>query len=739
MGTPDTTAATRSTHLRRAALGTAAVAFALLAGGLPTAPSQAAIGGWELSSEHREGARPGWVTIRAYSTTPSTTTLRLWLEDGEGTEWPCAELLPYAFPDDGPLGWSCEYEDLPVGTYYAYGEESTDGSVTDGPREFEIAGASVSSPVLQGDHQLVATAGSTARTRTLTLQNVPYWFEESNIWFGEYRGDDFVFLCQGQYQGGDGDGVMRCETGTLPYGSHRAYAVSMNSDFGGEVRRTGEEHSASAGFTVSAPPSSPPPAPGPTAPPALTDWGFEISGAGADGSLGAGSTIGISGSGLPGGTEIEVSIESTPRHLGSSVADRAGGFALQATIPADLEPGAHELVVEALAPDGRGGAKRMPVVVRPPAPAPGPLEPDRAPDDEPGVEPAASGSPRNDPGRATILTNSLVTWQLLLEHPGVFGFAGLVALALLLLVALPSTLVNSALENNGRLLSRAFGPVGRAVDRAAAGLRQRTGSDIPLAMIVLVIGALLFSLADPGIGLDLVSLRTFLSLFIALAVVTIGATVLALGLGRRLWGAHAEMLVLPLGLVAALIGVLVGRTFGFSPGFFLGLIIGIGFHSVPGARDRSRIALAFAGVLLGLSVAAWLLYSFVWAGEIPTDFFGGVVHDTLVSITAEGLTFLVTAMLPFTFLHGREVFEHSRAAWAAAYLIGAAVFALLLLPLAVIGADAVPDLLLWGGVLAGFALLSVVLWWALGRHHGRHQGRQQADSGSAVGGQRSRV
>lgn len=63
------------------------------------------------------------------------------------------------------------------------------------------------------------------------------------------------------------------------------------------------------------------------------------------GSVAAGASVDVSGSGFPAGAELRVELHSTPVELGTATADGTGAFHASMTIPADTAPGAHRLVV----------------------------------------------------------------------------------------------------------------------------------------------------------------------------------------------------------------------------------------------------------------------------------------------------------------------------------------------------------------------------------------------------------
>jgi len=65
-----------------------------------------------------------------------------------------------------------------------------------------------------------------------------------------------------------------------------------------------------------------------------------------------GQTISIEGRTFATGSTATVTLFSDPVVLGSAIADAAGVFALQATIPADTPLGAHTITAQGTAPDG---------------------------------------------------------------------------------------------------------------------------------------------------------------------------------------------------------------------------------------------------------------------------------------------------------------------------------------------------------------------------------------------------
>jgi hypothetical protein len=67
----------------------------------------------------------------------------------------------------------------------------------------------------------------------------------------------------------------------------------------------------------------------------------------------AGGTMLISGNGFMAGTRLTIELHSDPIVLATTLADATGGYSVTVTIPADVSPGAHDIVVSGLGPDGQ--------------------------------------------------------------------------------------------------------------------------------------------------------------------------------------------------------------------------------------------------------------------------------------------------------------------------------------------------------------------------------------------------
>lgn len=145
------------------------------------------------------------------------------------------------------------------------------------------------------------------------------------------------------------------------------------------------------------------------------------------GSVAAGATVEVSGSGFAAGAELRVELHSTPVELGTATTDGAGAFRASMTIPADTEPGAHTLVVI-----GDGDVRASAELTVTAAAGGGETPGGEAPGDGgagaggPDAEPAGSGSASESGGLASTGADAL---------PFVIGGALLLGSGLVLMLA----------------------------------------------------------------------------------------------------------------------------------------------------------------------------------------------------------------------------------------------------------------------------------------------------------------
>lgn len=432
-----------------------------------------------------------------------------------------------------------------------------------------------------------------------------------------------------------------------------------------------------------------------------------------------GDTFTVTIDGMPEGWTIEMWMHSTPQLLGATTATGAP-MTMDLTVPMDIEAGAHEIEMIATTPNGTSYFEHTDAIVlsSPTTPEEQTPEQDTPTDDgvATGGSHGAMGAARNDPGAPSALSEAIAPLSAIAANPAVIAIAGGLALALLFLVALPTELLNSSLSSNTSRLGRAYGAVDGALNRAQDWLIKVTRSRALVAAILTILVAIVYGFVDPGFGFDIVSLRLVLSLAIAFFLLSFVASWISGLIVRRAWGAIGVVAMQPSIILFAVVGVVVARILDFSPGFLVGIAIGLELLQASKTLT-ARAVFVQLGVVTGLALAAWVVYSLFTPGD---DFVGMLFEDTMVATTAEGLTGAMIAVFPLKFLDGRELWEVSKRLWVAAFVIVGTAFALLVLPTAIQGTD-VRDYGIWLLVFAAFGLISIVVWFVFARAAAREE------------------
>ncbi|OJV80250.1 MAG: hypothetical protein BGO37_02400 [Cellulomonas sp. 73-92] len=376
-------------------------------------------------------------------------------------------------------------------------------------------------------------------------------------------------------------------------------------------------------------------------------------------------------------------------------------------------------VVTVAVPSPPGPARRA-VVVPSPTPSPAPTATAAAVAPNVVVPPAqaAAAPPQDAPTpitapsqRPTILRNVLPTIRDVLSDPRRIAVGAATAALWFLLVALPGSLLDSAIErrSHGRM-GRALAAVSLALTGAIERVSRRTRWKLAGPLLIALLAGAAFGFADPHLAWDGRSLSTMASLFVALTLITVVASQVGALLARTWWGIDAEVRAEPLGLLAALAGVAVGRFLSLSPGLFLGLVVGVDAGERADRVHRSKAVVARHAVVFTFAIAAWVAYSSFFAHR-PEEGIAGFTSDVLSATTIEGLTYLVTSLLPLPLLAGREVFLHSKRLWAGLYGPFALVFAVLALPSILGEQERSPSTVArQGAVMLAFTAVSIVGW-----------------------------
>jgi hypothetical protein len=208
-----------------------------------------------------------------------------------------------------------------------------------------------------------------------------------------------------------------------------------------------------------------------------------------------------------------------------------------------------------------------------------------------------------------------------------------------------------------------------------------------------------------------------------MAVVTLAFDLPSLFWVRREYGVWGRLVILPGTLLVAAACVALSRAVHFLPGYFYGLIAGITFRRQIAEAVKGRLVAVSAGLVLALSIAAWLCLKPVsTAAARPGASFALLVGESLLgNIFWCGLDSLVIGLLPLRFLSGSEVRKWSRAAWVVLFVLTQLAFVHILLRPGtgyVANTSRSPATIVVGLFFA-FALFSVGFW-AYFRFRGGH-------------------
>ncbi|MFF1879115.1 hypothetical protein [Leifsonia sp. NPDC058230] len=448
-------------------------------------------------------------------------------------------------------------------------------------------------------------------------------------------------------------------------------------------------------------------------------WSFGILGVDLS-RLHPGDRFTIGGQGLPAGLSISIELHSVPVVLGATTVATDGSFTLDAALPSDTAPGAHDVIVSVSGAGVVPATKSVHVTV---------LGPDAGPvlttdsTDVPASSPPAAGilvvppvaaalatvphadipsvaedateaapgdgeeSSAAEPGHSraehdaegvapNILTNAIHRMQDVLAHPQKVSAAIAIGLVLIIFAILPAHLLNATLsEQYERFARRLPKPKKQPhwLESLAAWLNREPVVGV---VAIIVTTALLFGFADPSFGFTLASLRLFLACAIALFFVGYVANATTVVIARRRWDIDVAISVRPLGLILTVIGVILSRFLQFSPGFLVGLILGLTIASGKSVQASAwKVVLTRTAILLTMGIGAWGVFSTLPAEHATEESFGSALFaETLVAITAESLVALVVVLLPFRFLEGERIYRRSKLLWTGVYLVTLTAF-----------------------------------------------------------------
>lgn len=332
-----------------------------------------------------------------------------------------------------------------------------------------------------------------------------------------------------------------------------------------------------------------------------------------------------------------------------------------------------------------------------------------------------------DPAARSVVSGLVAPQELAIEPPQLL-LAALLTIILVLLVAFPTSLLNSATEAGsdrfsawwkGRARPRAVTPeaevesVSEPQDTPAGSSRRGWW----WAAAGVAAAGLISCFVDPQFGLNAGSVRMLASVLVGFAIDVILGWLLTVWLVRRVVpGASHSYQFKPVTLLVVVAAVALTRVTGFEPGIIFGLVAGVAFGVTAGAAAEGKAALTQTGYAFGAAVLAWLGYGALGGGEVAGDsVWGTFLLETLGSMAMGGMAALPIALFPLRGLGGHSIWQWNRWIWAASYAAGLLAFFVVLMPMPFSWQQVEWSLVAWVTVYVVYLAVALGLWLALAR------------------------
>jgi len=295
------------------------------------------------------------------------------------------------------------------------------------------------------------------------------------------------------------------------------------------------------------------------------------------------------------------------------------------------------------------------------------------------IKPPAVALPGSGAVVASSFSSALATPAQSFDSVGTTVVNLVVTMALVLFITFPAQLFNKTLEENyddiRDIMTRRFGWVARMRAQVARESTPRTRLAVFAAVVLL--GALLGSLNDPGFGFNRSSVLTYLGV-VAAMMVGLAAGSWAARLYRRARGedAASRLHALPAGLLVAGACVVLSRVTHFTPGYLYGVIFGVAFTTKLSRSGEGLAVVVGTATTLALAILAWFLWLPAHDRSAGDSANAGMilVVDVLAPLVVGGFVGSVIGLFPLRFMAGGTLFGWSRRVWAATF--GVALFGL---------------------------------------------------------------
>jgi len=284
------------------------------------------------------------------------------------------------------------------------------------------------------------------------------------------------------------------------------------------------------------------------------------------------------------------------------------------------------------------------------------------------------------------------------------------AVMLMLVVGYPSSLLNSVVGSRyDALVTR----VRRLLRRPAGDEPGRPRGPRWLIWPGFAIAALVGAFIDPDFGINAMSLRVVVTLFLSFLLFNLATWAIVRRVARRLQPDSGPYLRFRWGsLVILALAVVLARLLGFEPGVVFGLVSGLAYATALTASRSAVVVLVGSGFGLLLAALAWTGYSLLApvAAASPDSVVLVFLAEFLSGVTIKGVSTLPLSLLPLGNLDGAKVARWHRWAWGVAYAVGLAAFMIVLLTIPKSWGDIPGDFVRWLAIFLAYAVVAVVVW-----------------------------
>ncbi|MCC6375901.1 MAG: hypothetical protein IT191_02660 [Microbacteriaceae bacterium] len=331
--------------------------------------------------------------------------------------------------------------------------------------------------------------------------------------------------------------------------------------------------------------------------------------------------------------------------------------------------------------------------------------PTAAPEISPGEsKPVASGLSSGSSDAPSVLSK-LRDFGDVVANPGNLPITAVVTLVLVALIGLPSTFLDQTLSEN---YHRVFGWTSKLVDKAKSVIRLRPLPTWLPVGIGIALACFISGFVDPGFGLNLGSIRMFVSIVLALVIEDVLGWVV---IRRVLKHVDPELEPRPefkFGfLLVVIAAVILTRVTGFEPGLIFGLVLGMSFGVTLALSRDARVKLVGLGWALAIGVIAWVGYGTLSGAS---GFWPVFASETLGAVSLSTLSAFPIALLPIRGMDGGVIFKWNWRIWGAAYIFGLLIFFVVLMPMPFSWAEVGAPLATWVVMFIAYFAVAIGLW-----------------------------